>query len=213
MTIQKFYRVRGGSTQLKGVESDIVLPSRTDNPEIGEGSLRNRLEYDEVAPVKIADMSAANPLFLDELRASSKARLAADPEFLYVSEDMKRLRDRINANQISINEEIRRKELAEDKQRKEQRKGERLARGPLVNVQAYALTLDDVRSKREKLEAVAYERERDKRYTPDPDEAAAEKQEGPQPPEPDPIRNETLRIMEDLIDLVRPNRTAARSDS
>lgn len=213
MTIQKFYRVRGGSTQLKGVESDIVLPSRTDNPEIGEGSLRNRLEYDEVAPVKIADMSAANPLFLDELRARSQVRLAADPEFLYVSEDMKRIRDRIDKNQLSINEEIRRKELAEDKQRKEQRKGERLARGPLVNVQAYALTLDDVRSKREKLEAVAYERERDKRYTPDPDEAAAEKREGPQPPEPDPIRNETLRIMGDLIELVRPNRTAARADS
>lgn len=211
LTIQKFYRVRGGSTQLKGVESDIVLPSRTDNPEIGEGSLHNRLEYDEVAPVKIVDNIPATQLFLDELRARSQARIATDPEFLYVSEDMKRLRDRIDKNQISINETVRRKELADDKARKEQRKQERLARGPLVNVKAWALTLDDVRSKREKLEAVAYEREREKRYV-DPEESDAEKEEEPQPAEPDPIRNETLRIMEDLTELTQQSKTALRSN-
>jgi len=211
LTIQKFYRVQGGSTQLKGVESDIVLPSRSDNAEIGEGSLRNRLEYDEVAPVKIVDSFGPNPLFLDELRRRSQARLAVDPEFLYVSDDMQRLRKRIDENKISINEAVRRQELADDKQRKDQRKQDRLARGPLVNVQAWALTLDDVRGKREKLEAVAYEREREKRYAGDPEEVEAEKQDGPKAPEPDPIRNETIRIMEDFIGLTRQNKTAARS--
>src|SRR6187401_3719702 len=48
LTIQKFYRVAGGSTQLHGVASDIVLPSLTDLPEFGEGSLKNCLPYDEV---------------------------------------------------------------------------------------------------------------------------------------------------------------------
>ncbi len=209
LTIQKFYRVRGGSTQLKGVESDIVLPSRTDNAEIGEGSLRNRLEYDEVAPVRITE-SVSTPLFLEELRRRSAERIVRDPEFLYVSEDMQRLRDRLAKNTISLNEQVRRQELAEDKARRETRKAERLARGPLVNVQAWQLTLDDVRGQREKLEAVAYERERDKKYT-DPDELDPEKVEGPQPPEPDPIRNETLRIMEDLISLNMKGKTASRS--
>jgi carboxyl-terminal processing protease len=50
LTIQKFYRILGGSTQIKGVESDIVLPSRTDSAEIGEAALKNPLDYDEVAP-------------------------------------------------------------------------------------------------------------------------------------------------------------------
>jgi len=207
MTIQKFYRVRGGSTQLKGVESDVVLPSRTDNIEIGEGSLKNRLEYDEVAPVKISE--SPTPLFLEELRANSQARIGADPEFLYVSEDMKRLRERIEANTISLNEKERRKELADEKARKEQRKVARAEHGPLVKAQVWQLTLDDVRSKREKLEQVAYEREREKRYIDDPEEAAAEKKEGPQPPEPDPVRNETLRIAGDLISLTKQLKTAS----
>ncbi len=55
--------MKGGSTQLHGVTSDIVLPSLTDSDEIGEGSLKNRLPYDEVAPVKIADSMSATPLF------------------------------------------------------------------------------------------------------------------------------------------------------
>src|SRR6266581_2676440 len=49
LTIQKFYRVAGGSTQLHGVTSDIVLPSLSDLPEFGEGALKNCLPYDEVA--------------------------------------------------------------------------------------------------------------------------------------------------------------------
>jgi len=208
LTIQKFYRVRGGSTQLKGVESDVILPSRTDNVEIGEGSLKNRLEYDEVAPA-LRLTTSASPLFLDELRANSKERVASDPEFTYVNQDMKRLRERIESNRLSLNENVRRKELADDKARKEERKQERLARGPLINAQVWQLTLDDVRSKREKLEAVAYERDRDKHYLDDPEEAEAEKREGPKPPEPDPIRNETLRIIEDLIRLTNQTKTAS----
>src|SRR5205807_2799355 len=46
LTIQKFYRVAGGSTQLHGVASDIVLPSLTDQPELSEGALKNCLAYD-----------------------------------------------------------------------------------------------------------------------------------------------------------------------
>ena len=207
LTIQKFYRVLGGSTQLKGVESDIVLPSRTDNVEIGEGSLKNRLEYDEVAPQKLTVWPS--PLFLDELRANSKTRVATDPEFAYVSQDMKRLRERITANRLSLNEKARRQELAQDKARKEDRKKERAERGPLVNAQVWQLTLDDVRSKRDKLEPVAYERDREKHYVEDPEEAEVEKKDGPKPAEPDPIRNETLRIIEDLITLTNQNKTAS----
>src|SRR2546430_8635256 len=53
LTIQKFYRVAGGSTQLHGVASDVVLPSLTDLPEVvGEGALKNCLPYDELPKAK-----------------------------------------------------------------------------------------------------------------------------------------------------------------
>src|SRR5207247_10899826 len=67
LTIQKFYRVAGGSTQLHGVASDIVLPSLSDLPEFGEGALKNCLPYDEVANEKYTKWSTTHSLFLDQL--------------------------------------------------------------------------------------------------------------------------------------------------
>jgi len=204
LTIQKFYRVRGGSTQLNGVESNIILPSLTDNSEIGEGSLKNRLGYDEVAPVKIADSMAATPLFLNELKARSDQRLIADPEFRYTMEDMHRVREKIKENSISLNEKARRKELVEDKKRKEMRDKERQSRGPALEVQAFELTLDDLSAP--KLRPVAFDRKQEKSLLEsDDDEQDAKKTS----PEPDAIRNESLRIMRDLIELNNQTKTAS----
>ncbi len=215
LTIQKFYRIRGGSTQIKGVESDIILPSRTDNAEIGEASLKNPLDYDEVAPAILLakDKSPTKRLFLEELRARSQKRIQGDPEFIYVNEDMQRLRERIAKNSISTNEDLRRKELADDKQRREERKEERQARGPLVNAKVWQVTLDDVKNNREDLEVVAYERERDKKYDieEEVEDSSKEKKDSKKTPEPDPIRNEAVRIISDLIELSNPAKTAKTS--
>ncbi len=204
LTIQKFYRVRGGSTQLKGVESDIVLPSLTDNSEIGEGSLKNRLAYDEVAPVKIVDSMAATPLFLDELRARSAQRIVGDYEFRYTIEDMSRVREKIKENVMSLNEKARRNELADDKKRKELREKERQSRGPALDVHAFELTLDDLSAP--KLRPVAFDRKQEKNMLETPDEDDDGKKQGS---EPDAIRNEALRIMRDLIDLGNRTKTAS----
>ncbi len=215
LTIQKFYRIRGGSTQIKGVESDIILPSRTDNAEIGEASLKNPLDYDEVAPAILLtkDKSLTKDLFLEELRARSQKRIQGDPEFIYVNEDMQRLRERIAKNSISTNEDLRRKELADDKQRKESRNEERQARGSLVNAKVWQVTLDDVKNNREDLEVVAYERERDKKYDMEEEveDSSKEKKDSKKTPEPDPIRNEAVRIISDLIELSTPAKTAKTS--
>jgi carboxyl-terminal processing protease len=204
LTIQKFYRVRGGSTQLKGVESDIVLPSLTDNSEIGEGSLKNRLAYDEVAPVKIVDSMAATPLFLDDLRARSAQRIVGDPEFRYTIEDMSRVREKIKENVMSLNEKTRRQELADDKKRKELREKERQSRGPALDVQAFELTLDDLSAP--KLRPVAFDRKQEKHLLESAEEDEDSKKEGA---EPDAIRNEALRIMRDLINLGNRTKTAS----
>ena len=77
LTIQKFYRVAGGSTQLHGVTSDIVLPTLTDLPEYGEGALKNCLPYDEVPKAKYTKWSDTHSLFIDELKRRSE-RTRAD---------------------------------------------------------------------------------------------------------------------------------------
>lgn len=203
LTIQKFYRVRGGSTQLNGVSSDIVLPSLFDSSDFGEGSLKNRLAYDEVAPVKIVDSMAATPLFIDQLRERSAQRIAKDPEFVYTVEDLTRLKGKISENALSLNEAARRKELADDKSRKEKRIEERKERGPALAVQAYELKLDDLSAT--KLRPVAYDRKPEKAAAMEEDDADDKKAD----PEPDAIRNESLRIMKDLIELNHQTKTAS----
>src|SRR6195256_5397667 len=143
LTIQKFYRVAGGSTQLHGVASDIVLPTLSDLPEFGEGALKNCLPYDEVPKARFTKWSDSRGLFVDELKRRSEARVQANPEFKYVMEDLERLRKRLDENRISLNEDVRRKEIEEDKIRKETRSKERLARHE-EEPRIYRLTLDTV---------------------------------------------------------------------
>src|SRR5881628_1145190 len=110
LTIQKFYRVAGGSTQLHGVASDIVMPTLTDLPEFGEGALKNCLPYDEVPKAKYTRWSDTHSLFVDQLRRRSEERIKNDPEFHYVMDDIDRLRRKLDDNRISLNEDLRKKE-------------------------------------------------------------------------------------------------------
>ena len=119
-------------------------------------------------------------------------------------EDMRRVREKIAENTISLNEKVRRKELVEDKKRKELREKERQSRGPALEVQAYELTLDDLAAP--KLRPVAFDRKQDKNLLDSDDDEAETKKATP---EPDPIRNESLRIMRDLIELNQQMKTAS----
>lgn len=206
LTVQKFYRVKGGSTQLNGVASDVVLPSLTDNPEIGESSMPNAMPYDEVATRPI-DRFMGHSLYLDELRRRSSERVNEDPEFRYSQDDISRVKKRIEENQISLNKASREAELAADKARQAARNAERKARGPAIDATAYELTLDTVDAP--KLQAVAFDRKPKKGSYLDEDEAEVKKDgEEEKTVPPDPIRNEALRIVEDLINLSGYKKTA-----
>ena len=123
---------------------------------------------------------------------------------------MRCVSERIEKNSISTNEELRRQEIADEKARKESRKVERLARGPIINAKVWQVTLDDVKNNREDLEVVAYERNRDKKYDDeDSDETEDGKKADQKTPEPDPIRNEAVRIISDLIDFSGLGKTAS----
>src|SRR5881296_3706634 len=211
LTIQKFYRVAGGSTQLHGVASDIVLPSLSDLPEFGEGALKNALPYDEVSKAKYTKWSDTHSLFIDQLKRRSEGRVKNDPEFHYVMGDMDRLRHKIDENRISLNEDLRKKELAEDKLRKETRSKERLARNQ-EEPQIYRVTLDTV--DKPNLQLVMYPGKlaeaKKNGVAPkvDPEAAAPDADtdlipgaggDGTKEPAIDPARDEALSILADLV--------------
>jgi carboxyl-terminal processing protease len=214
LTIQKFYRVAGGSTQLHGVASDIVLPSLSDLPEFGEGALKNCLPYDEVPKARFTKWSESNhQLFTDELKRRSDARVQANPEFRYVMEDMERLRRRLNENNISLNEDVRRKELTEDKLRKEERSKERLAR-QTEDVHIYRVTLDTVDKPNLKLimfpgKVAANKKKVSPEAASDADSETTTSDDGTKEPAIDPGRDESLNILADLVDLNRGPTTAS----
>jgi carboxyl-terminal processing protease len=222
LTIQKFYRVAGGSTQLHGVASDIILPSLSDLPEFGEGALKNALPYDEVAKARYTKWSDSHSLFIDQLRRRSEERVKNDPEFHYVMEDIGRLRHKLDENRISLNEDQRKKELQEDKLRKETRSKERLARNQ-EEPRIYRVTLDTV--DKPNLQLIMYPgklAEAKKNGTApkvDPDAAsdadtdlisgAGSADDDTKTPAIDPERDEALNILADLVDLSRGPKTAS----
>jgi carboxyl-terminal processing protease len=221
LTIQKFYRVAGGSTQLHGVASDIVLPTLSDLPEFGEGALKNCLPYDEVSKAKYTKWSDGRGLFIDELKRRSEARVQANPEFKYVMEDMERLRKRLDENRISLNEDSRRVELNEDKLRKETRSKERLARHD-EEMQMIRLTLDNV--DKPNIQPIIFpgklaanKKGGGNKVAPeaatDSDSDSPGLDDGTKEPAIDPERDETLNILKDLVDLNRGPTTASTTAS
>ncbi|QQL44167.1 carboxy terminal-processing peptidase [Sulfuriroseicoccus oceanibius] len=127
VTIQKFYRIAGGSTQLKGVEPDIVLPSRLDALEIGEDALTKPLPHDSIKPqtYKAYDPSS---LARDLLAKRSAERIAASQEFQYIVSDIDRLKSKVEENELVINLRERLEEKAEMKELRDARRAEQKAR-------------------------------------------------------------------------------------
>jgi carboxyl-terminal processing protease len=222
LTIQKFYRVAGGSTQLHGVASDVVLPSLSDLPEFGEGALKNALPYDEVAKARYTKWSDSHSLFIDQLGRRSEERIKNDPEFHHVTEDIGRLRHKLDENRISLNEDQRKKELQDDKLRKETRSKERLARNQ-EEPRIYRVTLDTV--DKPNLQLIMYPgklAEAKKNGTApkvDPDAASdadtdlisgtGSADDDTKTPAIDPERDEALNILADLVDLSHGPKTAS----
>jgi carboxyl-terminal processing protease len=216
LTIQKFYRIAGGSTQLRGVESDIKLPSLYDSTAIGESALKGPLPYDTVEPLEFAKLD--RPLFKPELKQRSAARVALDQEFRYLTEDFEKARARLAENTISLNKEARQKEIDEDKAIKEARDAAR-AKLSHPEQKAYALPLDAVNKptlelvKVEKKTAAADEKPdpKDQVVIAKADAAAAKTAAEGEDEEDqeasklgrDPVKAEALNILTDLIQLQR----------
>jgi carboxyl-terminal processing protease len=139
VTISKFYRPSGKSTQLEGVKADIVIPSLTDLPEISESDLNNPLPWDTIPAAKFtADNRVTGSLAA--LRAGSDQRVAKNPDFAELKNDIERFRKLRADKSVSLNEARRQQEKADLKARSDASKKERLARATTPPA-AYAVTL------------------------------------------------------------------------
>ncbi len=140
LTIKKFYRPSGASTQLKGVVPDIILPSLfNESKEIGETSLDNPLTWDTIPKAKYDHLNMVAP-FLADLRKRSAERVAADQEFSYIREDIALYKKRMADKTFSLNEKQQLAEKEEADARQKARDKERLARKEMTE-KVYELTL------------------------------------------------------------------------
>ncbi len=102
LTIQKFYRVNGGSTQLKGVTPDIELADPYNHIDIGERKEKSALKWDEIPAARYAPV--ANPVNVSKLAALSKARTANNETFKLIEETALRMKEQEDDKTFSLNE-------------------------------------------------------------------------------------------------------------
>jgi carboxyl-terminal processing protease len=111
MTIAQFFRVNGGTTQLRGVTPDIRFPPTRDDAQFGESSFGNALPWTRIEPadyVPLGDLKAQLPV----LMAWHERRVQHDPGFQSLLEDLSRVQELRKKNVISLNEVVRRQERA-----------------------------------------------------------------------------------------------------
>jgi carboxyl-terminal processing protease len=106
LTIGKYYRVTGESTQHRGVIPDIELPSMVDPETVGESTRDTALPWDRIQPTRFRPNSTL-ATYMAELRAHQQSRAANDPDFGYLLSDVAAFKE-INAQKsVSLNLETR----------------------------------------------------------------------------------------------------------
>ncbi|MDB6021941.1 MAG: Carboxyl-terminal protease, partial [Pedosphaera sp.] len=139
VTTNKFYRVSGSSTQLKGVVPDVVLPFTYDYMESEEAREENAMKWDEIKSADYEKLNRVQP-YLPEIEKRSASRVAASKDFGYVREDIELVKKAMADKSVSLNERQRLKESAEAEARKKVRDAELKSRKP-SDVKIYDLTL------------------------------------------------------------------------
>jgi carboxyl-terminal processing protease len=109
MTIAQFFRINGGTTQLRGVTPDISFPTSADVDDFGESSYDNALPW---VQIKAADYTSEGDLtdLLPMLQTRHETRIKNDKDFQYLQEDITEVNVQRKKNLISLNEAERRKE-------------------------------------------------------------------------------------------------------
>ena len=120
VTIGMYYRVTGDSTQNRGVQPDIRLPSPISLEEVGESSRDGALPWNRIRPADFRQLEALTPL-VEELQARHVERVASNPDFQHATEEIAALEKMRSHESVSLNLEKRKAE-------REQRAADQLAR-------------------------------------------------------------------------------------
>jgi carboxyl-terminal processing protease len=215
ITIHKFYRVSGASTQLRGVNSDIVLPDVLNySTQYGESSLDNPLPWDTIPSVSYSKLNLVRP-YLDQLRLLSNGRVATNQDFAYIRQDIDQFQKLELDKTATLNERDAIKERQTNQARQKARDAERDAR-PLPNEKIYNLTVENadkpglpapllLTNSTQKIIAAAAAIPRSTAMKSSPTVSATG--EIKSPPEIDPALDETERILQDYISLLAKNST------
>ncbi|MDD9950058.1 MAG: carboxy terminal-processing peptidase, partial [Zetaproteobacteria bacterium] len=148
ITISKFYRPSGASTQLRGVVSDITLPSILSEYEVGEKFYPYALEWGKVAKVNYPKFGAVKP-YLERLKTRSVARVAEDKDFIEVQKLIQEFKDKKSERtRVSLKEEPKKKDedkkAKEEKTREDKKEDDLLANDPTLK-EALRIASDYVR--------------------------------------------------------------------
>src|SRR5690554_238810 len=115
ITIQKYYRIDGGSTQLEGVKSDVVLPDRYSYVDIGEKDKKNAMSWDKINPASYQPYNTG--VNLESLINKSRQRVAQNEQFnlidrnaKWIDEQRKKYDYSLNYEKFKVNEEQTEKE-------------------------------------------------------------------------------------------------------
>ena len=127
LTIAKYYRINGGSTQRLGVTPDITFPSYIDPNDFGESSEISALPWDKINPTNYKMFNNLNDI-IPKLQSFSENRRNNDPEFQYLKEDIRDYKNSKKQKYISLNEEVRKQKKDEEDEKEFQRENERRKR-------------------------------------------------------------------------------------
>ncbi|WP_295877238.1 carboxy terminal-processing peptidase [uncultured Akkermansia sp.] len=208
VTTQKFYRVPGGSTQLKGVESDIQLPTATAAFELGEEILDYAMPYDQIPPCHNYKKDSAIAGILPALKAASAERVAKDRDLQIAKEDIAMMKQRIKDNKLSLNKKVREQENASLEERRKSINQERktrfaqMAKDDAAKYKIYRLTLDDINAPELPLANPEKDNEQFMHVAEDP---TAELDDSPEYPSGlDPELREGINIVQDMLKQQTP---------
>ncbi len=114
LTTQKFYRVNGGSTQLEGVKSDVVVPNRYSFVDIGEKDQKNPLPWDKIEPADYEIWEGYDGF--DEALKSSKERMSENAQLKLIEENAQWVKNQSEETKYSLNIEEYSRDIEENKE-------------------------------------------------------------------------------------------------
>lgn len=136
LTLAKFYRVTGSSTQHRGVTPDIELPSEFSAEEFGESSKPAALPWDKIPSSSFKPVNTVSDELVNRLRAQYQERLQTDEDLIALVQDIEEVKEARKESRLSLNLDQRKKE----KEEMEKRRSNNSTRGGSVSSE---LELDD----------------------------------------------------------------------